>query len=385
MPQLSREIDGAPDFELGIPRTSKISYHCTAPPGKAKGLIFVIPGFGEDATAEYNQLLRRYLCGRYELAAVSVSYHAIQARPPAAGVELNLEDVYRAIGLLATRGIRIEFEPADIPRFLADLGKLEIPVSIAARLIPPNGDYQNFGVMQAIDHIHALNDILDSGLEFDTHNILCLGSSHGAYIAHLIHKFAPNTMNAIIDNSAYCIPVAQYLGARPEYHHKIGSVTLECNVLGKWNLADSYAPAYFGPARYAIRDVMHARHLAEIAAHALRRCQFRMVNSFADGISPVAVKQAQHRALQAHGFDAQLKIVWENSLDGKVFKSLAHGMDASLSGLFDLYAGSLAVHPTTLDRQLETGLAFECYDTIYRIRHRRRPPYFEARCERLDP
>ena len=69
-------------------------------------------------------------------------------------------------------------------------------------------------------------------MEFDTNNILCVGSSHGAYIAHLIHKFAPNTINGIIDNSGYTIPLAQYIGARPEFQQLVASVTLavqSCN------------------------------------------------------------------------------------------------------------------------------------------------------------
>jgi hypothetical protein len=384
MEQFSRQIDGARDFELGIERTSKITYHCTRPPARAKGLIFVVPGFGDDATAEYNRVLRRYLSARHSLVAVMVAYHASQSRPPAAGIELSRDDVHRVIGLLATRNIRIGFDPLQPGRLLPELNKLGIPLTIAAKLLPKNGDYQNFGVMQALDHLCVLNDVLDSRVDFDTDNILCLGSSHGAYIAHLFHKFAPNTINGIVDNSGYVIPVAQYLGSRPEFRYQVGNVTLNCNVVAKWDLADSYSPAYFGPARYAIRDAANRRHLAEIAAKTVRRCQFRMVNSGADDISRVEVKQAQLLALRAHGFDAQLSVISESQLDRKLFKSLEHGMDASLSGLFDLYAGSLAVRPTTLDRKLHTSLALECYDYVYRVRHHDAPPYFEASCERFE-
>jgi hypothetical protein len=316
---------------------------------------------------------------------VTVGYHASQIRPPACKVDIDESEIHRLIGYLAARNIRVNFEPGAFGQLLTELNRLEIPAIVTAKLIPPNGDYQNFGVMQAIDHLSVLNDILDSGLEFDRNNILCLGSSHGAYIAHLIHKFAPNTINGIVDNSGYAIPVMKYLGGEPEYLHKVGHVTLACSAVTKWNLSGSYAPEFFGPARFAIRDAMNQRHLAAVSAKAARRCQFRMVNSYRDGISPIEVKQAQCRALQANGFDAQLKIIRESDLDGKVFKTLEHGMEASIGGLFDQYADSLAVRPTTLDRELETSLTFECYDYVYRIRHHKTAPYFDASCERTWP
>ena len=163
MKQYSREIEGAQDFELGIPRTSRLTYHCAAPLVPAKGLVFVIPGFGLDADADYNQLVRRDLCARHGLIAVMVSYHACQARPPAAQLQINMADVHRVIGFLATRKISVSFEEHREDKFLADLNAVGIPFTIGATLCPPNGDYQNFGVMQAIDHIRALNDILGLG------------------------------------------------------------------------------------------------------------------------------------------------------------------------------------------------------------------------------
>lgn len=384
MEQFSREIDGAQDFELGIARTSKLRYRCAVPPNRAKGLVFIIAGFGEDTAAEYSQLLRRYICGRYDMVAVSVAYHCSESRPPAARYELQGDDVYRVLGFLSSKNFHLKLDQANLDKFLSDVNETGVPVQIAANLVPPNGDYQNFGVMQAIDHICVLNDILDSGVEFDTNNIICLGSSHGAYIAHLIHKFAPNTINAIIDNSGYAIPLTQYIGGRPEMFNQRGNLTLACNVVTKWRFDNNYAPEFFGPARYAIRDAMNPRHIAEVAARSSRRCQFRMINSTTDGISRLDVKQAQCRILQIHGFDAQLKVVGEEDLDGKILKSLAHGLDASVSGIYDLYAGSIAVQPTTLDRKLETSLSFECYDQIYRFRHRDSAPHFEASTERVN-
>jgi hypothetical protein len=153
-------------------------------------------------------------------------------------------------------------------------------------------------------------------------------------------------------------------------------------VVTRWNFGDSYSREFFGPARYAIRDAMNARHIAEDKAKTSRQCQFRMINSASDKTSAVEFKQAQCDLLNTNGFDAKLKIVHEADVDGKVVKSLAHGLNASMSGIYDLYADSFAVIPTTLDRKLGTSLSFECYDYVYRIKHSDETPFFQASCER---
>ena len=109
-----------------------------------------------------------------------------------------------------------------------------------------------------------------------------------------------------------------------------------------------------------------------------------MLNSSTDGISRPEWKQEQLRALKANGFDAELRMIQQSDLDGKIVKSLMHGMDASIGGIFGLYADRLTANPTQLDRKLGTCLTFECYDYVYRFEHRNAPPYFEASCRRME-
>ena len=48
-------IDGIDDFELGLPRQGKLHYRCVVPEGgPASGLVFVIPGMGDDMDNAYN-------------------------------------------------------------------------------------------------------------------------------------------------------------------------------------------------------------------------------------------------------------------------------------------------------------------------------------------
>ena len=75
-------------------------------------------------------------------------------------------------------------------------------MSISVSFAPPNGEYQNFGVMSAIDVINAL---LYVKKEFRLQKLPCVlvGSSHGAYIANLAAKIAPWAIAGVMDNAAW--------------------------------------------------------------------------------------------------------------------------------------------------------------------------------------
>lgn len=66
----TKSIKGVDNVELGTPRASPLIYHCTSPEsGKADGLVFVIPDFGEDPSGETLCGLRAHLAKTHRLLA----------------------------------------------------------------------------------------------------------------------------------------------------------------------------------------------------------------------------------------------------------------------------------------------------------------------------
>lgn len=185
---------GAEDFELGLKRESPLRYTLTLPDSaEPRGLVFVIPGFGEDSSSEYARKLREFIADQYALASTSVMYHAIQSRP-ANGGQLGFED--HDIELLTKKlqqyGSPIANNIAEnvnlldqaITRAKAEnrcniqtlfLNQYEL---LTSSIYPGQGEYQNFGVMQALDHLYVLGDLLQN-VAFDKGNIIAFGSSHG--------------------------------------------------------------------------------------------------------------------------------------------------------------------------------------------------------------
>lgn len=369
----TKSIKGTDDIELGIPRTSPLIYHCTAPEsGKAEGLVFVIPRFGEDAGEEYQRGLRAYLAEKYGLLAVTAEYHCYRSRPALGAKPIFTPEEYRNFQVQCARHGILVTHPLDVKDALA---RLPVPYRFDLRLSIPNGDYQNFGVMQALDHLLVLDDLRKSQeIVFDEQNIVAFGSSHGAYIAHLIAKFAPNTLRAVIDNSAYTAPPIightdgkLHFGPSCFETHRLTRVDLHIDTA--WTVADEAAPTYYSGWRHAIRDIALSSHIQASRAASRRPCQFRMMHSVQDNIQSIGGRRQQAELLKAAGFDVVFKDISAKDVDGKMVKHLEHGMDASMRAIFDYFYPNLQPNPGQLDTDLGADVVYLCGDLVYSFGH----------------
>jgi hypothetical protein len=365
-------IPGAPDAELGLPRPGPLGFRWTRPEGAARGLVFVIHGFGADAQADYDVKLRAHLAERHGLAAVTVDYHCSQARPETgARIELPDEALLQLQGLLCTLGIHERLSPDTVTSLITRIGPmLSVPVNIRARLRAGDGTLQNFGVIQALDHLHVLSHLRKEGFAFDPSRVLLLGSSHGGYLAHLLQKFAPNTFSGILDNSGYTQANKTFLGLGVEYRKSSGKLSLKCSLASAWTHENIHARDYFGPPREQIRSVVHLPHALASARASRKDCRVRMVNAVQDSISPVGFKRAQRDLYSQTGFDVGLLEFGGGGADPDFVKSMAHA-DLSLMKLSDRFLPELleARLSGPPDADLGTALVFECAWLDYRLTH----------------
>lgn len=382
MIEITREIDGAPDFELGLPRATALAYDITWPQeGEAAGVVLVIPGFGDDTAAGYSQALRRHIVETTGMGAVSVRYHAFHARPTnGATFSIDPREHIYLIGEAARRNVPMG-DHNDIRAISQGLVAAKADVRGRVIIEPAHGERQNFGVIQALDHLCVIGDLLENAPSFDTRRIIALGSSHGGYIAHLVAKFAPSTLAAIIDNSAYAQPPMCFLsiGDQPELFLNLDGFTLEAQTRSAWSVSNREAANFYDRDRDLIRDLRFPPHVAAMrAAAADHGTQYFMVNSARDDISPPAVKQRQQAVLARAGFETELQIVQADDIDGQLFKKFTHGLDCSLKRLFDRYIGRVRPRETDLDGALATTIAYDGVDRGYRFRHSAQAPYVQA-------
>lgn len=379
MRTFAREIDGPADFELGRPRTAPVSYVAVCPPGRAKGLAFLIPGFGNDTSEAYADSLRRHVAKTHGMVAVSVRYHCYGARPTTgAKIDIDLREIATLVGLASRNGVALD-DQKDVLHIAQRLAAAGVKAQARGTLRPARGEYQNFGVLQAMDHLAVLGDIMQAGISFDTSRIVALGSSHGGYIAHMMAKIAPRTLAMVIDNSSYTQPPIDFLGAPTSVEFispLAGPVLGFLRTESGWNHTDRMAANFYDRDRDLIRDLTYPIHVeANRAAAGEAPTKFRMVNASKDTTSPAARKQQQVAVLRALGFDAQLLVVEEEHLDGKLFKTLEHGMDASLASLFDLAVPDLQPRDGALDSTLGATVTYEGMEKVYQFTHSAKAPY----------
>lgn len=388
------EIAGQPDIELGLERSRPVTIIAEVPDtDHADGLVFVIPGMGGEKDADYSAMLRRYIAAKYNLVTVSVDAHCNTCRPARStefgevGLDFDSESILDALGRYLVSGEKINGSVetyADILQMLRSAAPKQFAVKTI--LSPPDGQYQNFGVLAALDHLCALNALIDSEFAFDTSNVLCVGSSHGGYIAHMMHKFAPNSFNGIIDASAYTETATTFIdGGWKETNINDGNLIYICSTRQEWQFGKPGLPTFFGPDRSLIRDTAYDVHMGSVSASADRKCQFRMIHSTTDAVSSPVLKQRQADILDALGFDVVLDMIGEDQVDGKFIKSADHGMGIALNLLFDRYYPTIERRDGPTDRELGTKLVFEGPKYTYRITHGATDAQVTATCEERAP
>jgi hypothetical protein len=239
-----------------------------------------------------------------------VDFHCIYSRPSAHCQFVFDENEIELCKVLLTY-YRLPWHPSNWSHSLTLLGqKLPFPLVLHASLAPENGDTQNFGVLQALDHLQVLHALTqNTKVHFNADNVVAVGSSHGGYIAHLISKIAPNTLNAIIDNSSYTAAPFSYLGVKSEYNLIQDNLMISANVVTRWQFAAMDEPTYFGLPQQLMRNLIYPPHLAQMKTNSQRLPQIIAFNAAEDGISPVTEKRLQHQLLGALGCDAQLQVV----------------------------------------------------------------------------
>ena len=344
------------DFELSIKREKGVIYNYTYPKNKKlKGIVFIIPGFGDDTNSEYSQKLRDYVAKEFDVVAVSAIYHCFSSRLNNGGVE-TLDDYDELVLLSNLKRFNIEVETDDLHEILnnineeikarKDEGKLdknEIIVQTVT-ILPKNNEYQNFGILQALDHINVLKELKSRNLNFiDNYPTILIGSSHGGYIANLIAKIVPNSIDCVIDNSSYVKPPLNYIIGKENnpLHEECRGIygeNLIINYFTKkfWsNNDDSFY--YLSKDNYEIRDLSNKLHNKIMAKKSESKTRYIFYHSIKDRIAMYKDKEDFSKGLAELGFDVTLNIISNISqIDGNFIKSLEHGLDMSIKKLANI-------------------------------------------------
>ena len=394
----SYEILSCDDVELGIKRSSALSFYaCYDDVKEAKALLVIIPGLGADSDSGYRAHLMRTMAENYDVACISVDYHCIGNRPQL-GAKFGLDDIDRAILIreLAKIGITLPIDLKIVDNYdktcvlLKSLNE-EITIrkesgvlsddfilDISMTMLPTKNEYQNFGVMQAMDVLNALlytKKYINSA-KFEHLPVIMVGSSHGGYLAHMCAKIAPWLVDAVIDNSSYAIFLWRLIGFGKEIDFTsypcFSTDTLYQNLClyffdkTYWT-PNKKSPYYFSDAREEIRNILNPKHLK--VQSKFKKTFYIGYHCVNDDIAPAKDKTELYEALKKLKFDATLHMVKDESeVDGKFIKSLTHGMGMSYKLLLQReLPGVMKKILSKKDEINEKCIEYKCSGLLYKF------------------
>ncbi|HTH97518.1 MAG TPA: DUF2920 family protein [Stellaceae bacterium] len=321
-----------PDFELGFTR-KPLKYVAALPAagvGERTGVILFLCPWGMHPAEDYcRTVLLPRLAERYDCVAAAPIYFGIGVKSPAADANLQppnglIEGIRRMFGdAVAALPPREQF------RALAEAGLTELPTQLAFS-INPFPEYQSFGLMPALDAIAVLADLLRRHpLRRD--RLHCFGSSYGGYIASILLKLMPNTFHVMVENSGF-VEAQPFEMANQEFNvfHwlSLQGVRTPIFYTSPWTFKDAASPRFAGPGVMAMRSCLQDAHYAP------SKTLMRSYHAAQDKLVPIEGKRA-FWAILADRTMLRASTVTPDMVDGRLFKTADHGMDASMLDMMD--------------------------------------------------
>ncbi|EDO7753415.1 DUF2920 family protein [Campylobacter coli] len=350
------EIDSCDDVELGIKRTSKLEYRISYDDEKdLKAIVFIIGGYGVNANIYFLDSYRNYIAKNFDVVTINVFYHCFCQRrsdvlkydASAKFLEEDLENFSKVLNdfnidsrnLNSNNALEYYHHLDHYITTLKSQGKLaqNYQAKFTSTFIPPNGDYQNYGIMAAIDHINALKDLVKRFPEFADLPKIYGGGSYGGYLSLLIAKIAPWYVDGVIDNSGSALPPLNYILGREmesgcDYVLNSSHILIQCFLKTHWTRKEN-SPYFFNNENYFIRTLLNKDHLI-LQSQKNKNIIYVSYHSKEDSLTPANFKQQTMQILKILGYDVSLNLIDENKIDGKFIKNLDHGCGIPDKALF---------------------------------------------------
>ncbi|MDO4674869.1 DUF2920 family protein [Campylobacter sp.] len=414
----SYKIKSCDDVELGLPRSSeknpKLEFKlCWDDSRPVELLLVIIQGLGDDIFNPYLKLVMESLAKKHRAAILSPNYHNIGNRNQCgAKIDLDAFDMNLIEFFCKSNNISLppDFRTSEYRRnaifILQDFIKKQkqsglcdsdFQLAVSATFFSARGEYQNFGVMPALDVLNALLWVqknppfkVEGGVESHEAEIpavpprvssssgaaassstascavskpspqnprmsnsrtanpsakslpvIAAGESYGGYLASMCAKIAPWAVDGVINNSGGAKFIERMIGFGKEInykmypctHHSFDHILLSLFDKTYWT-TNPHSPYFFSNARRKIRYILEPRHLEIQAAYP--KPIYVGYHSAKDYELPLKECVELYKIYQKLGFDATLHAVrYKKQIDGKFIKTLDHGLGIPFKALIN--------------------------------------------------
>lgn len=258
------------------------------------GLLVVLSGYGGDASANVHRHMREDFTDKWNLIVLHIDYFGLSYMQSCDPKVKEFLSNPRLVG-----GSFV---------WVADLQENE-------------NDFNDMGIMQAIDVVYAVKYIYDKyeGI-IDADKMVIFGTSHGGYLAHLANIICPELFSHIIDVSCYIVPYYLDNDRSLEMNFNDGRYVVK-NIF-RYHV-NSFGPAY-DPALYDLsflyRQIKNKSKI--IALH---------------GTEDWMVDWQQKKSMIDRIDNAEMMLFEEKDVDGEVIKNADHGLGLDFLKFLDMY------------------------------------------------
>ena len=410
------EITSTDDIELGIIRKSKLEFKVSFDDTKPMKALFVfINGIRSADYAGYEEHLAEFVVKEFEVAVLRVDYHCIGFRPQT-GATFYMDKKDKEIFAKCCDGViklpknflnddildqneslKICQSLDCIIQTLKNQGKVPndflAPLSIS--LQPTKNEYNNFGLMQALDIINAIYFVRKNHAKFKlakTPKTLLFGTSHGGYLGFLCAKFAPWLIDAVVENSGYANAPFRMLGLGKYIDYlKIQEWSMKPSenigliVFTKTHFnRDENSLNCYTEAHNKIRSLPELDHLqTQAACHKAVFVSYHSARDF--DIALLEPKERLYTMLEKLGFNANLTIIKDESeIDGKFIKNLEHGMGMSMKSLIKKELPPLLAQEFKHEKNEKREISYPSENLEYKFKEKARGGGIDLMIKRLD-
>lgn len=385
-------ITSCDDIELGLKRKTKLEYRVSYDTSLSpKAIVFMVGGWGATRNPKLWDFEREYVAKTFGVICVQVYHHAIHRRDSIeakynAKKIFEKEDIERVKTYFANIGWDAKMVNADNAfaiahklservKFLKERGELaaNFKLEFSLGLIPARDKYENAGLMSALDTINALkhlDKVMGGVLSLPK---IYAGGSYGGYLALFISKIAPWYADAVFDNSGSALPQVRFILGREmkncdmveDFPHN--QILYFTKTLWTRNPASKY---YFSNDCYLLRALLNSDHL-KIQHDANPHTIFVSYHSAKDALNPAVDKKNLYEIYSHLGFDASLHLIKDESeLDGRLLKSLDHGLRMSDKAMIRKELPEVLEKLSQRERKISPNneISYPCKDKIYRFK-----------------
>lgn len=272
------------------------------------GIFIFVPGFGGHIDSNVYKKMREQFADNYNMVTVQCDYFGSKFMQKADTInfENGIDSIANLLDDEELTNIRLKPD-----QLLSILSTIKTTIPVKAKLDESLDEFVDMSFMQAIDLITTLEAIQiilrENDLLFDENNIVGFGQSQGAYLLHLSNFLAPHLFSKIIDNAAWVRP--EYLFNNRLMYISAGNCTLavEFDYIGKKIIRNPDALS------------LHNLYKSFNNGTYIYSCV-----GTTDNLVNVEDKQKSLKNLSYIDFE----IIDQEKVDGTIFKSTNHGLDA---------------------------------------------------------